>query len=57
VRWTKICKSKKKRGLGIKDVRKMNLSLLSKWWWKLEMESGLWQDIVRAGLDAKNFAK
>lgn len=24
----------------------MNLSLLCKWWWKLEKESGLWQDIV-----------
>jgi hypothetical protein len=28
-RWIKICKSKK-GGLGIKDVRKMNLSLLCK---------------------------
>lgn len=46
VRWTKICKSKRKDGLGIKDIRKMNLSLLNKWWWKLEKESGLWQDIV-----------
>lgn len=24
----------------------MNLSLLCKWWWKLE-ESGLWQDIAK----------
>jgi hypothetical protein len=32
VRWTKICKSKKKGGLGIKDIRKTNLSLLCKWW-------------------------
>jgi hypothetical protein len=46
VRWPKICKSKKKGGLGIKDIRIMNLSLLCKWWWKLEMESGLWQDIM-----------
>jgi hypothetical protein len=30
VRWTIICKNKKKGGLGIKDVRKMNLSLLCK---------------------------
>jgi hypothetical protein len=41
VRWAKICKSKKKGGLGIKDIRKMNLSLLCKWWWKLEKEPGL----------------
>jgi hypothetical protein len=47
IKWIKVCKSKKKGGLGIKDVRKMNLSLLCKWWWRLEKESGLWQDIVK----------
>jgi hypothetical protein len=46
VRWAKICKSKKKGGLGIKDISKLNLSLLCKLWWKLEVESGLWQTIV-----------
>ena len=30
VKWEKICKHKKKGGLGIKDVRKMNISLLWK---------------------------
>jgi len=25
----------------------MNVSLLCKWWWKLEHEEGIWQDIVR----------
>lgn len=24
------------------------MSLLSKWWWKLEQEDGLWKDIVKA---------
>lgn len=43
LKWTKICKHKKKWGLGIKDIRKMNVSLLCKWWWKLEKENGLWQ--------------
>jgi hypothetical protein len=33
--------------LGIKDIRKMNLSLLCKWWWKLENEFGMWQEIVK----------
>jgi hypothetical protein len=47
VKWTKICKSKKKGGLGIKNVRKMNLSLLCKWLWKLDREAGLWQQIVK----------
>lgn len=26
----------------------MNISLLCKWWWRLDTESGLWQDIIRA---------
>lgn len=43
VKWTKICKHKKKGGLGIKDIRKMNINLLCKWWWKLDNEEGLWQ--------------
>lgn len=41
VKWSKICKSKKKGGLGIKNLRKLNLSLLSKSWWKFENEEGL----------------
>ena len=48
VKWTRICRSKNKGGLGVKDLHKQNLSLLTKWWWKLETKSGLWQDIVKA---------
>lgn len=48
VKWEVICKNKKKGGLGIKDIRKMNISLLTKWWWKLETEEGIWQEIARA---------
>lgn len=47
VKWGKICKPKKKGGLGIKDLRKFNLSLLCKWWWKLEREEGMWQKIIK----------
>jgi len=47
VRWEIICKSKSKGGLGVKDISKMNISLLCKWWWKLETEDGLWQDLVQ----------
>lgn len=42
-----MCKSKKKGGLVIKELRKMNISLLCKWWWKLEHKDSLWQDIVK----------
>jgi hypothetical protein len=47
VKWSKTTSPKQKGGLGIKDLRRMNLSLLCKWWWKLEHEEGLWQDIVK----------
>jgi hypothetical protein len=46
-KWSKITRPKQKGGLGIKDLRKMNISLLCKWWWKLEHEEGLWQEIVK----------
>uniref|UniRef100_A0A8I7B9N1 Reverse transcriptase domain-containing protein n=1 Tax=Hordeum vulgare subsp. vulgare TaxID=112509 RepID=A0A8I7B9N1_HORVV len=48
VKWTRVCRSKAKGGLGVKDLRKQNISLLAKWWWKLEKKKGLWQDIVKA---------
>jgi hypothetical protein len=48
VTWSKVCRSKKKGGLGILDLHKQNISLLYKWWWKLEIGQGLWQDVVRA---------
>ena len=38
----RICRSKRKGGLGVKDLHKQNLSILCKWWWKLETQSGLW---------------
>ena len=47
VKWLIICQLKKAGGLEVKDLRKMNISLLCKWWWKLEHEQGLWQDIVK----------
>jgi hypothetical protein len=47
VKWTKITKLENKGGLGVKDLRKMNISMLCRWWWKLEMRERLWQDVVR----------
>jgi hypothetical protein len=47
VRWKKVCKVRKKEGLGLKDLRRMNISLLCKWWWLLETGEELRQDIVR----------
>jgi hypothetical protein len=41
VKWLKIYKPLKKGGLGIHDLRKMNLSCLCKWWWNIERGEGL----------------
>jgi hypothetical protein len=35
------------RGLGVLDLEKMNIALLSKWLWKLFNEDGIWQKILR----------
>jgi hypothetical protein len=47
VRWNWICKPKKKGGLGIKNLYKFNVSLMCKWWWKLESGTGPWQNYMR----------
>jgi hypothetical protein len=47
VKSAKKCRSKKKGDLGIKNLRMMNISLLCIWWWNLENNEGLWQDIVK----------
>jgi len=47
IKWIKITKPKSKGGLGIKDLRRMNISLLCKWWWKVENGEGIWQEIIR----------
>ena len=38
---------KEKGGLGTKDLRKMNISLLCKWWQKVENVSSIWHDIIQ----------
>jgi hypothetical protein len=49
VKWKDICRPKKEGGLGIRDVRIMNLSLLAKWRWKLLSEGDeVWRSVVVA---------
>jgi hypothetical protein len=48
VRLSMICRYKSKSGLGVKDLRNMNISLLCKWRCRLEMRDGLWSKIVKA---------
>jgi hypothetical protein len=49
VKWDDICKPKKEGGLGIRDLRLVNVSLLAKWRWKLlSHEKEVWKDVVLA---------
>ncbi|PNX87356.1 ribonuclease H [Trifolium pratense] len=49
VSWNDICKPKRKVGLGIRDLRLINASLLAKWRWKLlSPDNNVWKDIVVA---------
>jgi hypothetical protein len=49
VKWSVVCKEKSKGGLGVCDVRLVNLSLLLKWRWRL-LQPGrpLWEDVLVA---------
>lgn len=51
VQWKLICRPKKKGGLRVKNLRYLNISLLCKWWWKLETESGVWQQVAFSKYD------
>jgi hypothetical protein len=49
VRWEVICRPKKEGGLGVRDLRLVNISLLAKWKWKLlSHDIELWKDVVVA---------
>ncbi|KAK2413278.1 hypothetical protein QL285_036006 [Trifolium repens] len=49
VKWEVICRPKKEGGLGVRDLRLVNISLLSKWKWKLlSCDNEVWKDIVVA---------
>jgi hypothetical protein len=46
VSWRHICRPRSKGGLGMKYLTKFNISLMFKWWWRLEKEKGPWQDFM-----------
>jgi hypothetical protein len=50
-----VCKAKKDGGLGVRDIRIVNVSLLTKWRWKLlQSEPALWKEVIVAkyGVDS-----
>lgn len=47
VRWKSVCQQKVNGGLGVRDVRILNVSLLAKWKWRLlDGEVALWKDVL-----------
>jgi hypothetical protein len=54
VKWDVVCRPKKEGGLGVRNLRFVNISLLAKWKWKLlSREHELWKEVVvaRYGID------
>jgi hypothetical protein len=49
VKWEVICRPKKEGGLGVRNLRLVNISVLAKWKWKLlSRDFELWKEVVVA---------
>jgi hypothetical protein len=49
VKWEDVCKPKRFGGLGVRDLRVVNISLLTKWRWRLlDNNPSLWKNIIRS---------
>jgi hypothetical protein len=49
ISWGTVCKDKKDGGLGVRDIKVVNVSLLSKWRWNLlNDEPTLWKEVLIA---------
>jgi hypothetical protein len=49
VKWEDICKPKNEGGLGVRDLRLVNISLLTKWRWKLlNGVNEIWKEVIVA---------
>lgn len=47
--WNHICKDKSKGGLGVRGIEDFNMTLLSKWKWRLLIDKkAIWVDVLRA---------
>jgi hypothetical protein len=47
IKWDTVCLPKKKGGLGVRDIRAVNISLLTKWRWKLlDKSQAVWKEVL-----------
>ncbi|GAU49886.1 hypothetical protein TSUD_408250 [Trifolium subterraneum] len=57
VSWGNVCKPKNEGGLGIRDLRYVNLALLGKWRWRLLDEGqGIWRYIILARYESMDLS-
>ncbi|KAJ4804331.1 RNA-directed DNA polymerase (reverse transcriptase)-related family protein [Rhynchospora pubera] len=56
VRWKKVCQMKKNDGLGVLDIKDMNVALLMKWWWRYKSPSfaSLWKSLIQLKYNGSN---
>jgi hypothetical protein len=48
VKWDVVCKPKHCGGLGVRDIRAVNISLLAKWRWRLLLDdTSLWKAVIK----------
>jgi hypothetical protein len=48
IKWNVVCLPKIKGGLGVRDVRVVNISLLAKWRWRLLFDDNvLWKELIK----------
>ena len=47
VKWAMVCTDKKKDGLGVRNLSKLNKALLGKWNWRFANErDSLWRTVI-----------
>jgi hypothetical protein len=48
VKWDVVCQPKRLGGLGVRDIRAVNISLLTKWRWRLlKDDNALWKEVLK----------
>jgi hypothetical protein len=58
VKWDVVCHPKRSGGLGVRDVRAVNISLLAKWRWRLLTEdNSLWKQVIKGKYGGGAFSK
>ncbi|GAU46740.1 hypothetical protein TSUD_286000 [Trifolium subterraneum] len=49
IKWDVVCLPKSRGGLGVRDVRVINISLLAKWRWRLlTNDNVVWKEVIRS---------